>query len=86
MNDPFDWKNYKPQISMRDLEKARRNSYQMTRHVNEQRKKGIEPSAPYSDRTAPYLSAEPKDMVVEMPVMPVHKKTLERHAREKKHG
>ena len=37
MNDPFDWRNYKPQISMRDLEKARRNSYQMTRHVNEQR-------------------------------------------------
>jgi hypothetical protein len=83
MNDPFDWKNYKPQISMRDLEKARRNAYQMTRYVNEQRKKGVEPSAPYSERTAVHLGSEPKDMVVEMPVMPLHKRSLDRKARKK---
>lgn len=84
MNDPFDWRNYKPQINMSDLEKARRNSYQMTRHVNEQRKKGIEPSAPYSERTAPFLGAAPADMTVEMPEMPVHKKTLQARARRMK--
>ena len=74
MNNPFDLENYKPQISMKDQEKARRNSYQMTRYVNEQRKRGVEPSAPYSQRTAAHLGTEPKEMTVEMPSMIHYKK------------
>ena len=63
MNDPFDWKNYKPVINMADIEKARRNAYQATRHVNEQRKRGIEPSSPYANSP----DGLPQDYATEMP-------------------
>lgn len=49
MNNPFDWKNYKPIVDMKDLNVAWRNSYNMSRHINEKRKNGIEPSKPYGD-------------------------------------
>ena len=78
-NNPFDWKNYKPTISMADIEKARRNAYQMTRHVNEQRKKGIEPSQSYGSRA----SGVPQDYTMAMPVMPLHKRSV-RRSRSKK--
>ncbi len=82
MNNPFDWRNYKATVSFADLEKARRNAYQMTRYINEQRKTGIEPSAPYSERTDLNLGSLPQEMVVEMPAMPVHKKTLQARRRK----
>lgn len=79
-NNPFDLVNYKPQLDMRDIEKARRNAYQMTRHINEQRKQGFEPSSPYAGSRG----GVPQDYVAEMPVMPVHKKTLQARARRMK--
>jgi hypothetical protein len=82
MNNPFDWKNYKAVISFSDLEKARRSAYQMSRYINEQRRTGVEPSAPYSERTDLNLGSLPQDMVVDMPVMPVHKKTIQARRRK----
>jgi hypothetical protein len=79
-NNPFDLANYKPQISMRDREKARKVAYQVSRHINEQRKKGVEPSAPY----AASVGGWPQDYTTEMPEMPVHKKTLQARARRMK--
>jgi hypothetical protein len=78
LNNPFDWRNYKPQINLNDLEKARRNAYQASRHVNEQRKLGIEPSAPY----AASVGGWPQDYTTDMPAMPMHKKTLKKKARK----
>ena len=74
MNNPFDLANYKPQLDMRDQEKARRNAYQMTHHINEKRKNGIEPSVPYGARA----SGIPQDYTMEMPVMPMHKRSVNR--------
>jgi hypothetical protein len=69
MNDPFDWRNYKPTISLKDLETSRRAAYQASRVVNQKRLAGVEPSLPYSVRTAAHLAALPKQMTVEMPKM-----------------
>jgi hypothetical protein len=80
MNNPFDWQNYKPTISMRDVEKARKVAYQVSHHVNEQRKQGFEPSSPYANSRG----GVPQDYVTDMPVMPVHKKTLQARARRMK--
>jgi hypothetical protein len=74
MTNPFDLKNYKPVIDMSDIEKARRNAYQMTHHINEKRKAGIEPSVPYGARA----SGVPQDYTMEMPVMPMHKRSVKR--------
>ena len=74
MNNPFDWKNYKPQVSFADLEKARRNAYQMTHHLNEKRKQGIEPSQPYANSPG----GKPQDYTMEMPKMPMHKRSVGR--------
>ena len=79
MNNPFDWKNYKPTISFADLEKARRNAYQMTHHINEKRKQGVEPSAAYG---ASY-GGVPQDYATEMPVMPMHKRSMQRREKKK---
>ena len=82
MNNPFDWRNYKPTISMADIERARKSAYQQTRVVNEQRKKGIEPSRPYTERTDISFGDKPKEMTIDMPVMPMHKRSLNRKARK----
>lgn len=74
MNNPFDLKNYKPVIDMSDIEKARRSAYQMTHHINEKRKNGIEPSVPYGARA----SGVPQDYTMNMPVMPMHKRSIKR--------
>lgn len=74
MNNPFDLANYKPQLDMRDQEKARRNAYQMTHFINEKRKKGIEPSEAYGSRA----SGVPQDYTTEMPKMPLHKRSEKR--------
>ena len=81
-NNPFDWKNYKPTISFADLEKARKNAYQAARYINEQRKQGVEPSKPYTERTDISFGDKPQEMTVDMPVMPMHKKTLKKKARK----
>lgn len=82
MNNPFDLENYKRQVDFSPLEKARRNAYQASRAVNESRRQGIEPSAPYSERKDLPFGIAPTEMVVEMPEMPVNKKTLRRRIRE----
>lgn len=74
MNNPFDWRNYTPTLNMSDIEKARRNAYQMTHHINEKRKAGIEPSVPYGARA----SGVPQDYTTEMPKMPLHKRSVKR--------
>ena len=74
MNNPFDWENYKPVINMADIEKARRSAYQASRHVNEQRKQGIEPSQPYANSPG----GKPQDYTMEMPKMPLHKRSVKR--------
>ena len=76
MNNPFDWKNYKPTINMADIERARKSSYQQARLVNEKRKQGIEPSKPYANS----LGGIPKDYALDMPVMPIHKRSAARKA------
>ena len=73
-NNPFDWRNYKPTISMADVERARKSAYQQTRVVNEQRKRGIEPSKPYASS----FGGIPQDYTTEMPVMPMHKRSAAR--------
>lgn len=77
-NDPFDWRNYKPTLNFKDLEKARRNAYQASRYVNEQRKRGIEPSGPYAERQGAYQGGLPQDYAMDMPVMPQHKRSVYR--------
>lgn len=79
MNDPFDLDNYKPQINLKDLEKSRRSAYQASRIVNEKRKQGVEPSASYG---ASY-GGVPQDYATEMPVMPMHKRSVQRKERRK---
>jgi hypothetical protein len=74
MNDPFDWRNYKPQISLKDLETSRRAAYQASRVVNQKRLEGVEPSTPYAQRTAAHIAALPKSMTVEMPKMESYRK------------
>ena len=83
MNNPFDWKNYTPTISMKDLESARKSSYQMTRFINDQRRQGIEPSRPYAERNKAHLAGVPQEYTVEMPVMPLHKRTAQKKRKAK---
>lgn len=80
MNNPFDWKNYKPVIDMSDIERARKSAYQQTRLVNEKRKQGIEPSKPYANS----FGGIPQDYTTEMPVMPIHKRSAARKKRQEK--
>jgi len=79
MNNPFDLDNYKPQINLKDLEKSRRSAYQSSRIVNEKRKAGVEPSAAYG---ASY-GGVPQDYATEMPVMPMHKRSVQRKEKRK---
>jgi hypothetical protein len=80
MNNPFDLKNYKPVIDMTDIEKARRNAYQMTHLINEKRKAGIEPSQPYANS----FGGKPQDYTMEMPVMPMHKRSVQKKRKQEK--
>jgi hypothetical protein len=79
MNNPFDLATYKPQLDMRDQEKARRSAYQMTHYINEKRKQGIEPSAPYSAS----VGGVPQDYAMDMPTMPLHKRSEKRSRKNK---
>ena len=77
MNNPFDLKNYKPRVNYNDLERSRRSSYQATTAVNKARKQGIEPSKPYTEKDLPF-GKTPKTMVVEMPDLPLHERTVQK--------
>lgn len=66
-NNPFDWKNYKPIISMKDLDTARKNSFQQSSVINSRRSKGVEPSIVYSEKG---MDTEPKKFAIDMPAMP----------------
>jgi hypothetical protein len=78
MNNPFDLNSYKPQINMRDQERARRSAYQASRIINEKRKQGIEPSKPYAQRNMAHVAGLPQDYTTEMPKMPMHKRSVNR--------
>lgn len=80
-NNPFDWKNYTPIISMRDVDIAQKQAYQQTAVVNRKRKQGIEPSIIYSFKSH---GTEPKKFVAEMPEMAVHPSTLRARRRKAK--
>lgn len=79
-NNPFDLENYQPQVSMVDIERARKSAYQQTRVVNDKRKEGIEPSKPYANS----FGGIPQDYTTEMPVMPIHKRSAARKKRQEK--
>jgi len=81
VNNPFDWRNYTPTISMADIERARKSAYQQTRVVNEKRQQGIEPSKPYAERNKAHLAGIPQEYAVEMPVMPLHERTIAKKRR-----
>ena len=80
MNNPFDWKNYQPTISMADVERARKSAYQQTRVVNDQRKQGVEPSKPYANS----MGGVPQEYTLDMPVMPLHNRSEARKRRQAK--
>lgn len=84
MNNPFDWRNYQPQVSMADVERARKSAYQQTRVVNDQRKQGVEPSKPYAQRNKAHLAGVPQEYVLDMPVMPLHDRSAARKRRAAK--
>jgi hypothetical protein len=77
MNNPFDLKNYKPQVSYDDLERSRRTAYQATHAVNKARKNGVEPSKPYTEKDLPF-GKTPETMTIDMPDLPVHKRTAQK--------
>lgn len=79
-NNPFDWKNYTPKISMADIERARKSAYQQTRVVNDQRRQGVEPSRPYANSTG----GIPQEYTLDMPVMPLHNRSVARKRRAAK--
>lgn len=84
MNNPFDLKTYKPQVSMADVERARKSAYQQTRVINDQRKQGVEPSKPYAQRNKSHLAGIPQEYTLDMPVMPLHNKSEARKRRAAK--
>jgi hypothetical protein len=84
LNNPFDWRNYKPTISMKDVETARKSAYQATQVINRQRQQGIEPSRPYAERNKAHLAGIPQEYTVEMPVMPLHERTIAKKRRAAK--
>lgn len=67
MNNPFDLDNYKPRISMKDEDTARKNSFQQTAVINRKRAEGVELSIHYSPNG---MSTEPQKFATPLPVMP----------------
>lgn len=72
---PFDWRGQPSIISMKDVDSANKRSYQQTSVVNRARAKGVEPSKAYSFT---HEGAQPQSMVMDMPVMPLHRKRKRR--------
>lgn len=69
-NNPFDWRNYTPVISLKDIARAQKSAWQQSRVVNRQRAAGIEPTAihlPGSQDVAPQAFA------IDMPALPKYK-------------
>ena len=80
MTSPFDLKNYQPKVKYSDLEQSRRLSYQATAVVNKARKNGVEPSKPVTEKDLPF-GKTPKTMTIDMPELPVHKRTAEKRGK-----
>ena len=80
-NNPFDWKNYKPVLNVRDLDIAQKQAYQQTAVINRKRAQGIEPSIIYSLKKH---DAQPKKFVADMPEMAVHPSTVRTRKRKAK--
>jgi hypothetical protein len=66
--NPFD-KDYKAQLSFRDLETDRKRSYQASRVLNDKRKTGVEPYPSLAQRIGAYEGTNPRDVTVDMPKM-----------------
>lgn len=79
-NNPFDLATYKRQITMHKENTALKTAYQQTSVINRERAKGVEPSAPYSDK-APVT--EPEKFVTEMPVMKKYDRNAARRQKTK---
>lgn len=81
MNNPFDLKNYKPQIDMKDVAMAAKSSYQSSFQVNQRRLKGIEPTATHLPGSRQDL---PQNFATAMPVMPISKRSEQRRRSKSK--
>jgi len=79
--NPFD-PNYKAQISLKDLERSRKTSYQASRAVNARRLAGVEPSKSYATRIGAYKGTNPEAMTLEMAEMTPHKRTIEKKGKK----
>jgi hypothetical protein len=66
--NPFD-KDYKAQLSFRDLDTSRKRSYQASRVLNEKRKTGVEPYPSLAARAGAFEGINPRKVTVEMPLM-----------------
>jgi hypothetical protein len=66
--NPFD-KDYKAQLSFRDLETDRKRSYQASRVLNDKRKTGVEPYPSLASRVGAFEGINPRKVTVEMPKM-----------------
>jgi hypothetical protein len=71
--NPFD-KNYKAQLSFRDLETDRKRSYQASRVLNDKRKRGVEPFPSGAQRTGAHEGTDPRDVVLAMPKMKLNRR------------
>lgn len=70
-NNPFDWQNYKPTISLKDIARAQKSSYQQTAVVNKRRAAGVEPNPMNLPGSRVDL---PQRYATEMPIMPKYDK------------
>ena len=62
-------KNYKAQLSFRDLETDRKRSYQASRVLNDKRKRGVEPFPSGAQRAGAFEGTSPSEVTVDMPKM-----------------
>lgn len=69
MSNPFDLKNYKPKIDMRDVQASVKHSYQQSAAINRSRMKGKEPSTVQLPNTRDDV---PQRFVTYMPQMPTY--------------
>ena len=81
VNNPFDLKNYKSQVDMKDVSMAVKSSYQASFIVNQKRQQGKEPSAVHLPGSQ---DVPPKQFALDMPVMPVGRRALYKRRRKLK--
>lgn len=71
MTSPFDWRGQPPRIDLRDVERARKTSYQQTNVINKRRAAGVEPTPV---RLPGSRDDGPQKFVALMPEMPKYRK------------